>query len=189
MMGWFLGLILILGGLLVGFFGLKFIKLATGLLAGIWFGFALGAAVSALIGGVWGFIGGAIAFVVIFVLGMMLHRLIISLFGGFFLAEIITSHFNIYEVVPQLTGATATPLMNTSLTANALYLILGLILSLIIYVIFRWVASAGIALVGSLLVYYGLLAMAPFWLALIIAIAVFILAYKHNVKEESKKKT
>jgi hypothetical protein len=144
------GVLLVLAGFFVAFWGQSFIRLAVGLFSGLWLGWIASTLTTYLLGGhtFTSFLAGLVVFSLFFVLGLIKYRFIAS----FFLSSVITYYLPLENIIGSLTGNS---LSEVQLILLRLLVFLGLLI--ITYTAFKLLIGLITSSLGSLLLYIGLI--------------------------------
>ncbi len=177
----FVAALLILGGLVIAFFGRGFVRVAAGLVAGIWFAYSVSSSMGVSLGGqVIGTLISILVFIVFFTTGMMLYREVLSLFLGFYLSDYILRYFDVSTALHEA-GL-------TFLDGGITYIALSLVVAVIMYVAFRWAVALGLSIVGSALVFKGATFFAGTIPGIAVSLVVFAVSFWRNLRREKKPK-
>jgi len=143
------GVLLVLAGVFIAFWGHFFIRLAVGLVSGLWLGWLASSIAMDVFGGhtLTSFFAGLVVFAVFFVLGLIKYRFIAS----FFLSVLIAYYIPLEFIFESASG------YSLSLTQSILLrflIFLGLLI--ITYTAFKLLIGLIASSLGTLLLYAGL---------------------------------
>ncbi len=143
------GVLLVLAGVFIAFWGQFFIRLAVGLISGLWLGWLASILATHLLGGhtFTSFLTGLVVFSLFFVLGLVKHRFVAS----FLLSVVIAYYVPLETVIEFLTGSSPSEVQSILLR---LLVFLGLLM--ITYTAFKLLIGLITSSLGSLLLYVGL---------------------------------
>lgn len=143
------GVLLVLAGVFIAFWGHFFIRLAVGIISGLWLGWFASSLATYLIGELTftSFIIGLLVFTVFFVLGLIKYRIIAS----FFLSVLIAYYIPLELIVESALGYS---LSNSQSILLRFLIFLGILV--ITYTAFRLLIGLIASSLGTLLLYAGL---------------------------------
>ncbi len=161
------GVLLVLAGLFVAFWGHFFIRLAVGLISGLWLGWLASSLTANIFGELTltSFFVGLVVFAVFFVLGLIKYRFIAS----FFLSVLITYYIPLEAIVESASGYALS--IEHSIILRFL-IFLGILIAT--YTAFKLLIGLIASSLGTLLLYAGLLELKiPETLTLLLAVLLF----------------
>jgi len=143
------GVLLVLAGVFIAFWGHFFIRLAVGLVSGLWLGWLASSLATCFLGGhtLTSFLAGLLVFAAFFVLGLLKYRFIAS----FFLSVLIAYYVPLESIVESLTSHSLSGVQSTLLRV---LIFLGLLI--ITYVAFKLLIGLIASSLGTLILYAGL---------------------------------
>ncbi len=143
------GVLLVLAGVFIAFWGHFFIRLAVGLISGLWLGWLASILTTHLLGGhtFTTFLAGLVVFSLFFVLGLIKHRFVAS----FLLSAVIAYYVPLETVTEFLAGSSPNEVQSILLR---LLIFLGMLI--ITYTAFKLLVGLITSSLGSLLLYVGL---------------------------------
>ena len=174
------GILLVLAGIFIAFWGQFFIRLAVGLVSGLWLGWLTSFIVTQVFEEhtLTSFFAGLVVFTVFFVLGLIKYRFIAS----FFLSVLVTYYIPLESLIKSTTGYLLSDIQSILLRA---LIFLGLLI--IIYTAFKLLIGLISSSIGTLLLYAGLVELkVPETSSMLLATLLFLTSLIYYVLKRKK---